>query len=209
MKDNKTENKIEEKRNHKNHYVSNKLLYKRMTEYIKETRKAKESGKQPPKVPDDIAKMLLLICENLATKANFQGYSYRDEMISDAILNCIQYIDRFDPEKSSNPFAYFTNIAYNAFIRRISIEKKQTAIKALSVLKAIPYMEEFDILDDDDGTDYQNRYTEGLRNYYDYEIINSMLGKRKKKKKVKNDNISLFKEDEENQEIQEITNGEE
>lgn len=67
----------------------------------------------------------MLICERLSLKPNFVGYVHRDEMIADAITNCCAAIGNFNPEKSSNPFAYFTQIAYNAFIRRIQSEKSE------------------------------------------------------------------------------------
>ena len=71
----------------------------------------------------------MLIAQRLATRPNFSGYMYKDEMVSDGIENCLQYIHNFDPEKSSNPFAYFTQIIWYAFLRRISKEKKQMYIK--------------------------------------------------------------------------------
>ena len=63
------------------------------------------------------------IANGLSYRPNFINYTYRQEMISDGIENCLQYIHNFDPEKSKNPFAYFTQIIYYAFIRRIQKEK--------------------------------------------------------------------------------------
>ena len=82
-----------------------------------------------PQLSNYIGQSILLICNNLAKKPNFSGYTYKQEMISDGIIDCIAAADNFNPEKTNNPFAYFTQIAWNAFIRRIHKEKKQTYIK--------------------------------------------------------------------------------
>jgi DNA-directed RNA polymerase specialized sigma24 family protein len=108
----------------KRHYVNNKDFYEAIVSY-----KAKLKENPNTRVPDYIGQCILAICTKLSTKPNFIGYSFRDEMIADAIENCIGSVDGFDPEKSSNPFAYFTQIAWNAFIRRIQKEKKQQYIK--------------------------------------------------------------------------------
>ena len=108
----------------KRHYVNNKDFYAAIIAYQK-----LYAENQKTKIPDYIGACILKICERLSTKPNFFGYTYRDEMVSDGIENCIMAIRGFDPTKSTNPFAYFTQIAWNAFIRRISREKKQTYIK--------------------------------------------------------------------------------
>ena len=82
-----------------------------------------------PPVPDYVGECFLKIANGLSFRPNFINYTYRDEMISDGIENCLQYVYNFDPNKSNNPFAYFTQIIYFAFIRRIQKEKKQTHIK--------------------------------------------------------------------------------
>ena len=113
----------------KKHYVNNKTLYEEMIKYKQKTVEAKMSGKEVPQVPRYVGECFLLICNKLSSKPNFMGYSYKDEMVADAIENCVYAAHSFDPEKSSNPFAYFTQIAWNAFIRRITKEKKQAYIK--------------------------------------------------------------------------------
>lgn len=110
-------------------YVSNKKLYQVMVEYI-----AAKKADPTTRVPEYVGECLFLIATRLAYKANFVNYSWRDEMISDGIENCILYIDNFNPEKTKNPFAYFTQIIYNAFIRRINKEKKQQYIKFKNTL---------------------------------------------------------------------------
>lgn len=108
----------------KRHYVNNKDFYEAIVAY-----KNKLTEIPTTRVPDYIGHCIVAICNKLSTKPNFIGYSFRDEMIADGIENCIASVNGFDPEKSSNPFAYFTQIAWNAFIRRISKEKKQQYIK--------------------------------------------------------------------------------
>lgn len=111
------------------HYVDNKHLFAVIVEYKQSIIQAKLEEKPKPVIPNYVGECILLIAKRLSTKPNFVNYSYRDEMISDGIENCISYFDNFDPNKSSNPFAYFTQIIYFAFLRRIQKEKKQTYIK--------------------------------------------------------------------------------
>ena len=108
------------------HYVDNKHLFAVIIEYKASVAEAKANDKPKPLIPNYVGECILLIAKRLSTKPNFVNYSYRDEMISDGIENCISYFDNFDPEKSNNPFAYFTQIIYFAFLRRIQKEKKQT-----------------------------------------------------------------------------------
>ncbi len=111
------------------HYVDNKQLYAVILEYKAAAQLSEEQGGDKPQIPDYVGKCILQIAQRLSTKPNFINYSYREEMISDGIENCISYFDNFDPSKSDNPFAYFTQIIYYAFLRRIQKEKKQVYIK--------------------------------------------------------------------------------
>ena len=111
------------------HYVDNKRLYASIVEYRTGVLESKKNGTPKPKIPEYIGECVLLIANRLSTKPNFINYPFREEMISDGIENCICYIDNFDPYKSDNPFAYFTQIIYYAFLRRIQKEKKQLYIK--------------------------------------------------------------------------------
>ena len=110
-------------------YINNKTLYTSMIEYKTKLNQALANDKPKPQVSNYIGQSILLICNNLAKKPNFSGYTYKQEMISDGVIDCIAAVDNFDPDKTNNPFAYFTQIAWNAFIRRIQKEKKQTYIK--------------------------------------------------------------------------------
>tara|TARA_Y100000385_G_scaffold281467_1_gene334327 strand:- start:6104 stop:6610 length:507 start_codon:yes stop_codon:yes gene_type:complete len=112
-----------------NHYVDNKEFLKAMSEWLVLVKEANEMDEKRPPLTNYIAECFLKIAENLSRKGNFIKYPYRDEMIGDAIENCILYAHNFNPEKSSNPFSYFTQIIYFAFLRRIEKEKKQLYIK--------------------------------------------------------------------------------
>lgn len=112
-------------------YINNKTFYESIVSYKAELREAEISGNVKPIIPKYIGECLFMICSKLIKKGNFSGYSkhWKDEMVSDALIDCISSVDNFKPEKTDNPFAYFTMIAWNAFIRRITKEKKQTYIK--------------------------------------------------------------------------------
>jgi|TARA_B110000858_G_C17805181_1_gene477563 hypothetical protein len=119
------------------HYVDNKKLFVEMCAYLELVKEAAEADDKRPRIPEYIGECLLKISSRLSTKPNFINYTYRDEMISDGIENCVNYIGNFNPEKSQNPFAYFTQIIYYAFLRRIQREKKQLYIKHKSLETAI------------------------------------------------------------------------
>lgn len=108
----------------KKHYVNNKDFYDAIVAY-----QAKLKENPSTRIPNYIGECIMKICERLSMKPNFIGYPARDEMIADGIENCICAVHLFNPEKSTNPFAYFTQIAWNAFLRRIAKEKKEQYIK--------------------------------------------------------------------------------
>lgn len=116
-------------RKKKVHYINNKTFYEEMVKYKELVRYAAKEGKAKPQIPNYVGECILMICQKLSTKPNFINYSYRDDMVADGIENCVAAVDNFDPDKSVNPFAYFTQIAWYAFIRRIAKEKKQSYIK--------------------------------------------------------------------------------
>lgn len=105
-------------------YVNNKRFYDEIVEHRRKVSIAREKGLDEPRIPNYIGECILKIAERLATKPCFANYSYKDEMISDAVENAFLYFHDFDPEKGSNPFSYFTQIVYYAFLRRISKEEK-------------------------------------------------------------------------------------
>jgi len=120
----------------KPHYVDNKKFLEAMTEFRAKVKEAEKKGKKRPMVTNYIGECFLKIANHLSYRPNFINYTFRDDMISDGIENCLQYMDNFNPEKSKNPFAYFTQIIYYAFIRRIQKEKKQIQIKSKLIANA-------------------------------------------------------------------------
>ena len=112
------------------HYVDNKKFHQAMIKWKEKCKDAEEAGDDTPRISDYIGECFLKIANGLSYRPNFINYTYRQEMISDGIENCLQYIHNFNPDKSKNPFAYFTQIIYYAFIRRIQKEKKQQDVKA-------------------------------------------------------------------------------
>lgn len=168
-----------------NHYVDNKQLYSCIVEYRKSVLQAKETGEPRPQIPNYVGQCILMIANRLSTKPNFINYSYREEMISDGVENCICYIDNFDPLKSNNPFAYFTQIIYYAFLRRILKEKKQLYIKHKSlensmILNELIEQSEFnehDMTPTHIDLDNENMF-DFIKNFED-----NLIAKRKKRKK--------------------------
>ena len=125
----------------KQHYVDNEKFLVVMRDYREEYLQAKDNDVEPPLIPDYAGECFLKIAERLSHRPNFINYAFREEMVSDGIENCVMYASNFNPEKSSNPFAYFTQIIYYAFLRRIEKEKKQLYIKYKT-------MDEFSSLED-------------------------------------------------------------
>ena len=111
------------------HYVNNKQLLEALIVYRAKVAHAKENDLEKPRITNYLGECFLKIATHLSYKPNFVNYMFREDMISDGIENCVQYIHNFDPEKSKNPFAYFTQIIHYAFLRRIQKEKKQLEIK--------------------------------------------------------------------------------
>ena len=145
----------------KPHYVDNKKFLEAMKEYRDLRIKAEQEGKPRPTVSNYIGECYLKIANHLSYRPNFINYTYRDDMISDGIENCLQYMDNFDPEKSNNPFAYFTQIIYYAFIRRIQKEKKQQEVKQ-KMIANFGVEQMMDSLEGDD-TQYQSAMLDFLR----------------------------------------------
>ena len=135
------------------HYVDNKKFLEAMVIYKDKVSSAKENNRKKPDVTNYIGECFLKIANHLSYRPNFINYTYRDDMISDGIENCLQYMSNFDPNKSTNPFAYFTQIIYYAFIRRIQKEKKQQQVKQ----KLIANAGVENIMDQLEGDDAQYR----------------------------------------------------
>ena len=133
-----------QKAKRKEHYVDNKKFLQAMTDWRLKYDKAMKAKRKAPKVTNYIGECFLKIANHLSYRPNFINYTYRDDMISDGIENCLQYMNNFNPKKSNNPFAYFTQIIYYAFIRRIQKEKKQQDVKAKEKMKPALSAEEME-----------------------------------------------------------------
>ena len=116
-------------RDRSEHYVNNKEFLAAIVEYKDKVALAAERGEAKPRITNYLGECFLKIATHLSFKPNFVNYMFKDDMVCDGIENCVQYINNFNPEKSKNPFAYFTQIIHYAFLRRIQKEKKQLEIK--------------------------------------------------------------------------------
>lgn len=113
----------------KKNYVDKEQFLKALMSYAAQCREAEEAGDDKPPVPRYIGECMWSIAKGLAMRGNFSSYPFRDDMIMDGVENCLLYMHNFDPEKTSNPFGYFTKIIWYAFLRRIAKEKKQMYIR--------------------------------------------------------------------------------
>lgn len=181
----------------KKKYVNNKQLYENMVEYITSLDNWKESGEKgtKPQIPDYVAESIVKIAENLGNRPNFSGYTFLDDMKGDGIENCIRYIGNYDL-KSKNPFAYFTQIIWYAFIRRIQKEKKHSYIKWKSLESTeLP----FALQNGDEGDHYRNTFAEFYANEMadkirDFEETQENK-RQKRRKKIEEDNLESILSD--------------
>jgi hypothetical protein len=169
------------------HYVNNKTLFEALIEYKKKVSEAKANDLPKPRIPNYIGECFVQIANRLSTKPNFVNYTYRDEMISDALENCISVVDNFDPEKSSNPFAYFTQIIHFAFLRRILKEKKHLYIKYKTMQNAyltgaLSHKQEVDELKEVDSSYLDNEYMNNLVKQYEITVEEKRVKSKLKKK---------------------------
>ena len=135
------------------HYVNNKEFLAALIKYREDREIAQLQDKPRPVIPRYIGECFLKIANHLSFKPNFVNYMFKEDMISDGIENCVQYIHNFDPEKSKNPFAYFTQIIHYAFLRRIQREQRQLEIKN-KILEKSGYSAVFDDNNQIDGSNY-------------------------------------------------------
>ena len=133
------------------HYVNNKEFLEALIVYRTKVENAKENDLPKPRITNYLGECFLKIATHLSYKPNFVNYMFREDMISDGIENCVQYIYNFNPEKSRNPFAYFTQIVHYAFLRRIQKEKKQLDIKT-KIIEKTGYDEVMVVEDGASGT---------------------------------------------------------
>ena len=151
-------------------YVSNKDFLTAILERKELLKKAEDEGKDIPQISNYLGECILKIANNLANKGNFNGYSFKDEMICDGIENCIKYFDKFDPAKSSNPFSYYTQIIYFAYLRRIAKEKQQYQLKH-KIIQSVGNIV-FELQEQDDDQEFVNSYREFLAEFSNAELPN-------------------------------------
>jgi hypothetical protein len=143
------------KRKRSEHYVNNKEFLAALIKYREDKEIALLQDKPKPPIPRYIGECFLKIANHLSFKPNFVNYMFKEDMISDGIENCVQYIHNFNPEKSQNPFAYFTQIIHYAFLRRIQREKRQLEIKN-KILEKSGFSEVFTDDNTIDGGNYSD-----------------------------------------------------
>jgi DNA-directed RNA polymerase specialized sigma24 family protein len=178
----------------KAHYVDNALFLEEMIEYKRQYYISKSNDEELPIISEYLGSVFLKIAQRLSFRPNFINYAFKNDMISDGIENCLHYIHNFNPEKSSNPFAYFTQIIYYAFIRRIQKEKKQLYIKYKSMqnyeispeyVEYMNYDEDFKQVTDFKNSDFRVVVDEFVDNF-------EKARKKKAEKKIEPTTLELF-----------------
>ncbi len=180
------------------HYVDNKKFGKALEEYALMVDKAKADGKPIPTVPNYIAECFLKIAEGLSHKVNFIRYTYREEMVMDAVENCLRAITNYNPNAETrtgtqNAFSYFTQICFFAFLRRIEKEKKQQDIKFKFIEQC--GIEEFIASVEGDDTHTEQAFIETLRERIGRIKEKDAAIKEYAKKAKKNKSLELFMTD--------------
>jgi DNA-directed RNA polymerase specialized sigma24 family protein len=117
----------------KTHYVENRPLYEALAVWKKDLKRAQRNKLPKPPLPDFVAECMMKMANRLSQKAGFVNYTFREDMVGDALESCLRYIHNFNPDKYKNAFAYITQIIHNAFIRRIQKEQKQLYVKMIIV----------------------------------------------------------------------------
>jgi DNA-directed RNA polymerase specialized sigma24 family protein len=166
-----------------NHYINNKEFLKALMAYQEDIINCEKAGKPKPYVTEYIAMCFLQIAQRLSYRPNFINYTYKDDMISDGLENCLAYMHNFNPEKSTNPFAYFTQIIYYAFLRRIQKEKKQQYVKYKYFDQRAGF-EQMDELQEHDKESFDFINERGSVDFHTHikEFIDDMEKKEKEKK---------------------------
>jgi DNA-directed RNA polymerase specialized sigma subunit len=166
------------------HYVDNKKFLQALIEYRQSVDEASAKGEEPPIVSKYIGECFIKIATHLSYKSNFINYTFKDDMISDGIENCLTAVAKFDPAKSSNPFAYYTQVIYFAFIRRIQKEKKQQATK----YKLMENMDIDALISQEQDGEFGTQFLDYLRRQMDtVDIEKRVMNIPKKAKKVQDD----------------------
>jgi len=203
---NKKTDKPTKKKSTKKHYVNNGDLYECMKSYLNQCKECDLQEIERPKVPEYIGECLFKIAEKLATKPNFMNYTFKEDMILDGVENCLKYITNFNPEKSKNPFSYFTSVIYYAFLRRIEKEKKYTYIKLKAMENELYKHDTIGNLNSFDSSNFSVDGSTMYDNFFEfiaeYEKKKEQKNEKKKKSKTKKNstkvNLVPFFKDENN-----------
>lgn len=154
----------------KKNYINNKDFYDAIVQYHERLKKHREEKRNTPepRIPDYIGECFMLLARKIASRPNFSGYTYRDEMIDDGIENCVIGFHSFNPEKYQNPFSYFTQIIWFAFLRRIAKEEKHSYIKHKMLINAsMNAMNEGSLetinIDDDKAANLMNKFEKKIK----------------------------------------------
>ena len=183
------------------HYVNNADFSQAVVDYVTEANKARNDKVEVPKVPDYVAQCFLRIAEGLSHKSNFSRYTYREEMVMDAVENCLKAINNYNLEAATrtgkpNAFAYFTQISWFAFLRRIAKEKKQQDVKLRYLEKSgIENFVDLDLADVAAGNVIET-FVDGLRDRIDKikhtdNVINTLYKEEKRRKRTKHADSDL------------------
>lgn len=173
-------------------YIDNREFTDSVVKYKASCEKAISEGKPEPRIPECIGRDILLIATNLASKPNFSGYSYKDIMIDDAVENCLRYIKKFDHNKSSNAFSYFTQCCWYSFITVIQNEKKQSYLKAKMFFDRANDL--YDVQENDEDFSLESDFIPffDVENFEQKEAAKKLEAKMKQKDKLKG--IEFFME---------------
>lgn len=180
----------------KEHYVDNKEFLKAIKEHRSLISKAKKNHTAPPQISDYIGDCIMKIAKGLSNKPNFNDYPFKEEMVSDGIENCLMYIDNFNPAKSKNPFAYFTQIIFFAFLRRISKEKKHLYTKYKAIEQSMLFFQD-EVGNNESGgiqapTKYCSEYSDEYMHEFMRNFENTKTKKKEKAEKTKKANLDKF-----------------
>ena len=178
----------------KKQYINNADFLQALVAYREACDIAKSQNKPDPPIPNYIGECFMKIANGLSHKPNFINYTYRDEMISDGIENCLQSFTNFDPSKSANPFAYFTQVIYYAFLRRIQKEKKQLYVK-YKATQQVGILDEFEMLEFEDGTTRQFELYDNISEFIETYEDSREAKKQKADSAVKKQGIEIFIEE--------------
>lgn len=186
------------------HYVNNEEFSNAVVEYVRHCRESVSNGNSKPVVTDYIADCFLKIAEGLSHKANFVRYTYREEMVMDAVENCLKAIDNYDLEKATrigrpNAFGYFTQISWYAFLRRIEKEKRQQDIKMKYMSESMMSELVSEEVENDEAMKQTQAFVDELRDRIDFVKESDRLfreyareEKRKKRSKKADSDLSDF-----------------